>query len=267
MQGYVRVSPAGSTVALVGEHQREGATQLARVKAPGARAQGQCRSLTSDSAGQGASRVLPGCRRPAANARSGCARESMTALAHSRRARIGAADRCCSSSRCGACDLDRAAVPRRARDADPHQHGRRASSRNDLNNINGLNHYIGMKRDRARRDPELRIMPWIVGGAHRWRAGGGRAGQAAAAVRLARRRSSRSALVGLVDFWRWEYDYGHDLDFEHAIIKIPGMTYQPPLIGDEAAAQLSRVSSAGGRRDPGRRGNRACWLPSVLRVA
>ena len=33
MPGYIRVSPAGSTVALDGEHQREGATQLARVQA------------------------------------------------------------------------------------------------------------------------------------------------------------------------------------------------------------------------------------------
>ena len=82
-------------------------------------------------------------------------------------------------------------------------------------------------------------MPWIVGG-HRCRAGGGRAGQAPAALCVARRRSSRSAPSGLIDFWRWAYDYGHNLDSEHAIIKIPGMTYQPPLIGDEAAAELSR---------------------------
>ena len=38
------------------------------------------------------------------------------------------------------------------------------------------------------------------------------------------------ALAGLADFYRWGYDYGHNLD-PHAIIKIPGMTYQPPLIG------------------------------------
>src|SRR4029078_8396616 len=39
------------------------------------------------------------------------------------------------------------------------------------------------------------------------------------------------AIAGLVDFWKWEYDYGHHLDNEHAVLKIPGMTYQPPLIG------------------------------------
>src|SRR5262249_6935347 len=38
-------------------------------------------------------------------------------------------------------------------------------------------------------------------------------------------------LLGLYDFWRWAYDYGHNIDIEHAIIKVPGMVYQPPLIG------------------------------------
>ena len=38
------------------------------------------------------------------------------------------------------------------------------------------------------------------------------------------------AVAGLVDFWRWGYDYGHELD-EHAAIKVPGMSYQPPVIG------------------------------------
>jgi copper chaperone NosL len=34
----------------------------------------------------------------------------------------------------------------------------------------------------------------------------------------------------MIDFWRWEYDYGHNLDPNAAII-VPGMAYQPPLIG------------------------------------
>ena len=38
------------------------------------------------------------------------------------------------------------------------------------------------------------------------------------------------AAVGIYDFWQWEYDYGHNLS-PTAAIKIPGMTYQPPLIG------------------------------------
>lgn len=43
-------------------------------------------------------------------------------------------------------------------------------------------------------------------------------------------------------FWWWEYDYGHHLDFQHAIIKIPGMTYQPPLIGAKQLLNFRAVS-------------------------
>ena len=50
------------------------------------------------------------------------------------------------------------------------------------------------------------------------------------------------AAAGILDFWRWEYDYGHDLDFEHAIIKIPGMNYQPPLMGVKQLLNFTAVS-------------------------
>lgn len=36
-------------------------------------------------------------------------------------------------------------------------------------------------------------------------------------------------LIGFVDFYLWEYDYGHNLN-PKAPIKIPGQSYQPPLI-------------------------------------
>lgn len=36
-------------------------------------------------------------------------------------------------------------------------------------------------------------------------------------------------IVGLGDFWKWEYDYGHNLNPEAPII-VPGMAYQPPLL-------------------------------------
>ena len=103
---------------------------------------------------------------------------------------------------------------------------------NDLENINGLNHYIGMKPIRPDAIPELRWMPWIVGALIV-------TGLAVAAT--GRRRAlgvwvgafALLLLVGLADFWRWEYDYGHDLDTENAIITVPGMSYQPPLIGSK----------------------------------
>jgi len=112
---------------------------------------------------------------------------------------------------------------------------------NDLTNINGLNHYIGMKAIEPDAIPELRVMPWIVAGL----AAFGLLGAA-----LGRRRVLVAwlagfvglAVVGLIDFWRWEYDYGHNIDFEHAIIKIPGMTYQPPLIGSKQLLNFTATS-------------------------
>jgi copper chaperone NosL len=37
-------------------------------------------------------------------------------------------------------------------------------------------------------------------------------------------------IIAMYDFWRWEYNYGHNLDPNAAII-VPGMSYDPPLIG------------------------------------
>lgn len=100
----------------------------------------------------------------------------------------------------------------------------------DLEKINNLNHYIGMKPIDAASIPELRFMPWLVGALV--------AGGLIAALRGTRRAVvtwlvafALLGVAGLADFWRWGYDYGHDLDAEHAIIKVPGMSYQPPLIG------------------------------------
>jgi len=114
----------------------------------------------------------------------------------------------------------------------------------DLKNINGLNHYIGMKPIDPNAIPELRFMPWIVGVLIL-------SGLAVAAV--GRRRILYFWLVGfltlgvlgLIDFWRWEYDYGHNLDAATAIIKIPGMSYQPPLIGTKQLLNFQAVSLPG----------------------
>jgi hypothetical protein len=99
----------------------------------------------------------------------------------------------------------------------------------DLQNINGLNHYIGMARIEPESIPELRFMPWVLGALVVL-------GLATAAT------GSRKVLItwtavfvvmavaGLVDFYRWEYNYGHNLNPE-AAIRVPGLSYQPPLIG------------------------------------
>ena len=118
---------------------------------------------------------------------------------------------------------------------------------NDLDNINNLNHYIGMKRIEPQSIPELRLMPILLGVLM---AGG------LAAAAAGRRWAARVwvvlfaviALVGLADFYKWEYEYGHDLDTENAIIKIPGMNYQPPLIGSRQLLNFRATSlpAAGG---------------------
>jgi copper chaperone NosL len=114
----------------------------------------------------------------------------------------------------------------------------------DLTNINNLNHYIGMKRIETDAIPELAVMPWIVAALV--------AGGLLVAV-LGKRRPlylwlgafGLSGVVGLIDFWRWEYDYGHNLDMAEAIIKIPGMSYQPPLIGSKQLLNFTATSWPG----------------------
>ncbi len=99
----------------------------------------------------------------------------------------------------------------------------------DLNSINNLNHYIGMKRIIPEAIPELRFMPLLVGaliGLGLLAAATGKRGLLYTWAGL----FTAGALAGLADFYRWGYDYGHNLDPE-AIIKITGMSYQPPLIG------------------------------------
>ena len=115
------------------------------------------------------------------------------------------------------------------------------ATENDLNNINNLNHYIGMKRIENDAIPELTLMPWLVGAL----VAGGLLVAAAGKRRLLHMWTGAFALlgvVGLVDFWRWEYDYGHNLDLEAAIIKIPGMSYQPPLIGSKQLLNFTATS-------------------------
>jgi len=111
---------------------------------------------------------------------------------------------------------------------------------NDLQKINGLNHYIGMKAIVPESIPELRYMPVILAalivlglGAALW--GRRQALYAWTAVFLA------GSVAGLVDFWRWGYDYGHDLD-PTAAIKVPGLAYQPPILGTKQILNFSATS-------------------------
>jgi copper chaperone NosL len=111
----------------------------------------------------------------------------------------------------------------------------------DLDNINSLNHYIGMRAIDPDAIPELRYMPWIIVGLAVGGlvvAGIGRKRPIVAWLGL----FAALGLAGMYDFWRWGYDYGHNLDTAHAIIKIPGMTYQPPLIGTKQLLNFTATS-------------------------
>jgi copper chaperone NosL len=109
-----------------------------------------------------------------------------------------------------------------------------------LPSINGLNHYIGMREIRPEAIAELRLMPPIVLAlaalgivAAVW---GRRAGLYVWTSLLV-----AGSLVGLADFWKWGYEYGHNLD-PTAAIKIPGMSYQPPLIGNKVLLNFQAAS-------------------------
>ncbi len=99
----------------------------------------------------------------------------------------------------------------------------------DLGKVNMLNHYIGMKAIDAASIPELKLMPWIVGALMLTGLLAAWSGKYKALIAWVVAFSA-AAIAGLIDFYRWGYDYGHNLAPD-AIIKIPGMTYQPPLIG------------------------------------
>jgi copper chaperone NosL len=126
---------------------------------------------------------------------------------------------------------------------DIYLHALKGAKENDIENINGLNHYIGMKKIEADSIAELKFMPFVIGGlmllgllaawrARRWMA----LGWALAFIAV--------GIAGLVDFYLWGYDYGHNLD-PRAIIKIPGMSYQPPLFGSQQILNFTAYSYPG----------------------
>ena len=110
----------------------------------------------------------------------------------------------------------------------------------DLANINGLNHYIGMKEIEPESIPELKIMPYLMIFMMLF---------GLMAAILGKRPIVYTwillfiimAVVGMYDFYMWEYDYGHNLN-PQAAIKIPGMAYQPPLIGSKMLLNFNAIS-------------------------
>lgn len=106
--------------------------------------------------------------------------------------------------------------------------------------INGLNHYIGMKHIKAEMFPEFGYLVYILGFYILF-------GLVIAAT------GSRKLLFGFLiatlfgagaamyDFYKWGYDYGHNLD-PKAAIQVPGLSYQPPLLGHKTLLNFDAYS-------------------------
>jgi copper chaperone NosL len=106
--------------------------------------------------------------------------------------------------------------------------------------INGLNHYIGMHKITESMFPEFKFLPYVVGFFI----------LLGIAVAITGKRKFLFyylllTLVGgaaaMIDFYKWEYNYGHHLD-SSAPINIPGLSYQPPLLGHKRLLNFDAYS-------------------------
>ncbi|MFJ1474076.1 hypothetical protein ACILE9_07400 [Capnocytophaga cynodegmi] len=100
-----------------------------------------------------------------------------------------------------------------------------------LQNVNILNHYIGMKAITPESIPELTYFPYIIIGLTILGVVFAIIGKKILYLVWSLLLMVLGAL-GIYDFYLWEYDYGHNLN-PTAQIKIPGMSYQPPLLGEK----------------------------------
>lgn len=114
------------------------------------------------------------------------------------------------------------------------------SSPGTLQNINILNHYIGMKKIEPDSIPELKYMPPIV---IFYMAFG------LFALILNKKwlywvwaiSLTLIFILGIYDFYLWEYDYGHDLD-PNAPMSFDDASFQPPLIGRKEIINFTAIS-------------------------
>jgi len=110
----------------------------------------------------------------------------------------------------------------------------------DLQEINGLNHYIGMKHIKAEMFPEFSFLVYILGFFVLF--------GLAIAISGSRKLlfvylifSVIGGAAALADFYMWGYDYGHNLD-PTAAIQVPGLSYQPPVIGHKKLLNFDSYS-------------------------
>jgi copper chaperone NosL len=99
----------------------------------------------------------------------------------------------------------------------------------DVDVVNGLNHYIGMRTLHTEDFFEFTILPYLIGAIALF-------GFLSVLINRKWFFFTWSVILGLfcvaalIDFYIWEYNYGHNLD-PTAPIRVEGMSYQPPLIG------------------------------------
>jgi copper chaperone NosL len=106
--------------------------------------------------------------------------------------------------------------------------------------INGLNHYIGMRHIKAEMFPEFTYLVYVVAFFILF----------GLTVAITGKRKLLlgylvltviGAMAALYDFYQWGYDYGHNLD-PKAAIQIPGLYYQPPLVGHKTLLNFDAYS-------------------------
>lgn len=110
----------------------------------------------------------------------------------------------------------------------------------DVKIISALNHYIGMRHIEVSMFPEFQYMIYIVAFVIAF----------GLLTAIANRRYLlwmyalliiACGIAAIVDFYLWGYDYGHNLDPNAAII-VPGMAYQPPVIGTKQLLNFTAFS-------------------------
>lgn len=110
----------------------------------------------------------------------------------------------------------------------------------DVKIISALNHYIGMRHIEVSMFPEFKYMVYILAFVIA-------TGLITAIVNKRWLLICYTCLIvacgiaALVDFYLWGYDYGHNLDPNAAIV-VPGMAYQPPVIGTKQLLNFTAFS-------------------------
>lgn len=109
-----------------------------------------------------------------------------------------------------------------------------------LQNINILNHYIGMQKIQPDSFKELQIMPYvliffIISGVITAFINNKKLTMVWLGILII------GGTIGLVDFYLWQQAFGNELD-PHAPIKVVGMSYSPPFLGNKTLLNIKASS-------------------------